>query len=161
MSALQCELMRLFHYDPLTGVFRWRVSTTNSISVGQIAGGITEGRYRKIRFQGRLRYAHHLAWLYMTRQFPRLHIDHIDGDGLNNRFVNLRDVCRSVNLQNTRHARSDNTTSFLGVQKNHKGFAARITINGKRVSLGTFTTPQLAHAAYLSAKRELHEGCTI
>lgn len=30
-----------------------------------------------------------------------------------------------------------------------------------RVPVGRYVSPELAHAAYLDAKRRMHEGCTI
>lgn len=41
------------------------------------------------------------------------------------------------------------------------GGCARIIANGKTHHLGSFDTPERAHAAYLTAKRKLHDGCTI
>ena len=32
---------------------------------------------------------------------------------------------------------------------------------GKKLYLGSFPTPEAAHAAYLAAKRKLHAGCTL
>lgn len=51
-----------------------------------------------------------------------------------------------------------NSTEYPGVRrlnKSDKHFEARINIEGKRKSLGVFSTPQEAHVAYLNAKKEL------
>jgi hypothetical protein len=37
----QIELKRRLHYDPLTGVFTWLISNTNSIKVGDAAGNLS------------------------------------------------------------------------------------------------------------------------
>jgi len=66
-----------------------------------------------------------------------------------------------VNLQNIRRARSDNRSGLLGVARDKTGFRAVIKVAGKQKYLGTFPTPELAHSAYLSAKRLLHEGNTL
>lgn len=66
-------------------------------------------------------------------------------------------------MQNQRKARVDNVIGLLGVThhpKNNK-FQARITLDKRTQSLGYFKTPEAAHAAYVEAKRRLHEGCTI
>lgn len=36
-----------------------------------------------------------------------------------------------------------------------------ITVDGKQRHLGVYQTPELAHAAYVDAKRKFHPGCTI
>ena len=73
----------------------------------------------------------------------------------------LRDLPQRINNQNIAKARAHNTTKHLGVKKNNDKWGARIGLDGKSFWLGTFDTPELAHAAYLEAKRRLHAGCTI
>ena len=57
----------------------------------------------------------------------------------------------------------DPETGLLGVARAHQkeGFFAAITTGGKTRHLGTYRTAELAHLAYVKAKRELHEGCTL
>ena len=53
-------------------------------------------------------------------------------------------------------------TKHLGVKRANSGrFEARINLHGRYVHLGTFPTAAEAHAAYLTTKRNHHEGCTI
>ena len=118
--------------------------------------------YILISVDGRQYQAHRLAFLWMTGRLPSQMIDHINGDGKDNRWTNLREASPRVNVQNQRAARADNGLGLLGVYQNHKRFMARITTHEKRNKyLGTFDTPEQAHEAYLAAKREYHEGCTI
>ena len=162
MGALtQAELTRLLHYDPSTGVFVRKVRTCNKVKVGDVAGNETSRGYRNIRVSGRLYQAHRLAWLYITGAWPEYEIDHIDNNKKNNAFANLRDVNRSINLQNVRQARGDNKSGFLGVSAKNNKFIAQIKVFGKVIHLGYFPTPTAAHAAYLEEKRRLHVGCTI
>ena len=104
-----------------------------------------------------------LAWLYVHGKLPDGDIDHINGKPSDDRIKNLRDVSRSVNLQNQRAARSNNSSGLLGVffQKTMNKWTSKIQLDWKTKSLGYFDTAEEAHAAYLKAKRELHEGCTI
>lgn len=158
----QSELKALLHYDPETGVFAWLPRPR--IRGGKVAGNVSPDGYWRIGLGGRpskLFLAHRLAWLYMTGEWPRLDIDHINGDKTDNRWSNLRDVTRSVNLQNQRRARSDSTSGLLGAHKNGRGWSARIYVDGVKRHLGTFATAAEAHAHYLEAKRRVHEGCTI
>ena len=38
---------------------------------------------------------------------------------------------------------------------------AQICVNRKHKNLGRFDTPEQAYAAYLDAKRLMHDGCTL
>ncbi len=89
-------------------------------------------------------------------------VDHKDGNPLNNRWANLRLADESLNGQNQRRAHRDSKTGLLGVFPKRDKFAAQITTpDGRRHTLGSFKTAEAAHAAYIEAKRKLHEGCTI
>lgn len=110
---------------------------------------------------GRCYKAHRLAFLSMTGEWPTGEVDHMDGDRLNNRFGNLRDVSHAVNLQNRRNATSRSESGILGVQKNWNKWYAVITTNGQSKNLGGYATPEEASAVYLQAKRRLHEGNTL
>jgi len=159
------RLMELLEYFPLTGIFVWRArsSTFSRIKIGDIAGNITHQGYVCIKIDRRLYFVHRLAWLYMTGAWPENQIDHIDGNPSNNRWHNLRDATNSENQQNLRTPHSDNKCGLLGVSKHKdsKKWIAQIRINGKARHLGYFPTAEIAHAAYLKAKRRLHAFCAI
>lgn len=102
--------------------------------------------------------------MYVTGEWPEINVDHRDGDPSNNRFSNLRDVAQQVNVQNVRKGTKRNLSSgLLGVSFHARDrlWRARIYKDGKDIVLGYFKTPEAAHAAYLSAKRDIHAGCTI
>jgi len=156
------HLREILHYEPSTGEFRWLVSHPPRGRVGKIAGwqhGITH--YWRIRIDGRLYQGHRLAWLYMTGEWPKQDIDHINGDRADNRWSNLRDVTNAQNIQNQRKAQRNSRSGYLGVVPYGKRWSARITKNGVIHPLGTFDSPQLAHDAYISAKRLMHDTCSI
>ena len=77
-------------------------------------------------------------------------------------MVNLRDVSRTVNMQNRRSANKRSKSGSLGASfsKGH-GWAARIRVNGKNMHIGYYQSAEIAHHAYVAAKRKLHEGCEI
>lgn len=156
------RLRELLHYEPSTGVFT-RLMTSGGRKAGTVAqGNLSDQGYWMISVCSKQYRAHRLAWLYVHGVWPE-QIDHINGVKSDNRIANLRCVSRSVNLQNQRRAQSSNRTGLLGVslRQGENKWQAQIMVNGKRYTLGRFTTPELAYAAYLKAKRELHEGCTI
>jgi hypothetical protein len=156
------SLRAVLAYDPETGVFTWLVRAGNA-KVGDTAGHVNTEGYRMIKVGNASRRAHRLAWLYVHGEWPANQIDHRDGDRSNNKFDNLRDVNNSVNQQNQRGPRSNNTSGFLGVSwhKKDRNWCAQITIEGRRNNIGAYPTPELASAAYLSEKRRLHSGCTL
>lgn len=157
----QKSLQDQIHYDPLTGVFRWveRVHGGSRITASPV--GCKTNGYLVIGIGGQSYRAHRLAFLYVTGQWPGPCVDHIDGDGLNNKWSNLRDATHSINLQNQRRANVRNSTGLLGVTFKKKKFNAQISVDGKTFWLGKFDTKEEAHECYVTAKRLMHEGCTI
>lgn len=79
-------------------------------------------------------------------------VDHINGNGLDNRRENLRLATHSQNLRNSRVSVSS-TSGYKGVHwiKRAQKWQAMITANGKRKYLGSFDTAEEAHAAYCAA----------
>ena len=157
-------LKSILSYDPKTGVFTWLERTDvpkecNTRYAGKEAGCKEKNKhisYIQIRINRKPYRAHRLAWLYMTGSFPEpgLQIDHIDGNGLNNRFDNLRVV---TNRQNTSNSRvyKNNQLGIRGVDKFAGKYRATIQKDGKGLHLGYFDTPEEASAAYQKAAREL------
>jgi hypothetical protein len=90
----------------------------------------------------------------MTGKWCSLVIDHRDGDPSNNRWANLRRATRSQNSANRRIPRN-NPCGFKGVSRHRGKWDATICKKGRRHFLGSFLTPQAAHAAYVKAARKL------
>lgn len=84
-------------------------------------------------------------------------VDHINGDGLDNRRRNLRLATNQQNSFNQRLAAS-NTSGFKGVHwaKRFKTWSAYINIDGRRKFLGNYDTAERAAEAYAKASAELH-----
>lgn len=84
-------------------------------------------------------------------------VDHINGNGLDNRKENLRFCTIAENNRNRGLVRT-NTTGFQGVHfdKVRGKFVASIRQNNKTKYLGTFDCPFKAARAYDAAAKELH-----
>jgi hypothetical protein len=157
------RLRELLHYDPATGVFTRRVALGRRSKVGDVVGSRTAEGYLDISVNGGRYRAHRLAWLYATGRWPAADVDHLNGNRADNRFSNLRDVSRAVNLQNRHAPQRNNVSGLLGVAFDaaRGKWAAHIKVDGRRRALGRFDTPEAAHAVYLAAKREHHQGNTL
>lgn len=85
-----------------------------------------------------------------------LEVDHINGDGLDNRRSNLRVCTKAQNQQNAR-IRRDNTSGYKGViwYKRYAKWSAHIRSNGKLQNLGYFRCPTAAAVAYAKASATL------
>jgi hypothetical protein len=158
------RLRELLNYDPETGVFTRLVTVGGRLDQrsGSIAGNINRRGYARIGVDGKRFFSHRLAFLWVTGEWPIAEVDHVDGTTSNNAWTNLRDVSRTVNLQNQRRPRIDNESGLLGVHtlKNGKHRAV-IKANGMQIYIGQFDKCEEAHAAYIDAKRRMHEGCTL
>ena len=140
-------LIDLVIYNQITGEFALKDASKAGPSIS------TRG-YRQISIKNRTYLVHRLAWLYVHGDWPKQTIDHIDGDKLNNRISNLRDVSAAVNNQNRRYAFSNNKAGVLGVNFHAPlgKWRARFKIDGKQKHVGYFESSDEAHAAYLEAK---------
>ena len=155
-----CEVLK---YEPETGVFTWRMKRGRAVA-GSIAGKIwtnpesQQSKYRIIRVDGHSYKAHRLAWLAVYGVWPKLYIDHIDGNGLNNAIGNLRLATLSQN-QHNRGLPKNSKSGLKGVSYFSKvqRWGAQIVVNGKHHWLGYFDEPNAAHAAYCEAAVRLHK----
>lgn len=82
-------------------------------------------------------------------------VDHINGIPWDNRKENLRFCSREENVRNSKR-QVCNTTGYKGVTAKRGKFRARISYNRKRIFLGDFPTPELAHEMYCLAADMLH-----
>lgn len=147
----------VLEYDPVTGIFRWKIKLSDRAPIGKIAGGHSIRGHWRIRIDGHYYFAHRLAWLLMTGVWPSVEIDHDNRIRDNNRWVNLREATHSQNHANC-GLRSDNTTGYKGVMlcKQKQKYHAVVVKNGKRHHAGYFDDPVLASIAYLAKAKELH-----
>ena len=161
----QQRLKEVLNYNPETGDFTWLNPTSFRVQVGDTAGYRHKTQDGKVYIQtsidGVKHYGHRLAWFYMTGEFPAGQIDHINGDGTDNRWSNLRNVTHAANSKNQR-LRSTNSSGVTGVHwsEDRGKWCASITVEGRTVSLGRHDTLEEAKDARLKAERDygFHEN---
>jgi hypothetical protein len=155
----------VFSYDPETGrlIFRARDPDAgynhgwNKRCAGKPAGKIDTRGYYQVRVDGVQVLAHRIVWLLHHGAMPDGWLDHINGDSRDNRIENLRPASPSENAHNKK-IRSDSLTGIKGVSfvKRTGLWTARIQKEGRRFSLGYFTSADQAAAAYRTAAMSLH-----
>ena len=115
--------------------------------------------YKFYRFNSGFVSVHKMVWYLIFQGFkPGHHIDHIDGNRGNFQPENLREITVQENMLNRRKPRRDGAQVLpKGVQSTPSGkYKASISIEGKTKHLGTFGTPELAHAAWREAAIAQH-----
>ena len=146
----QETLRGLFSYDPDTGHLTWR-DAPGFLNGSMRAGGRLKSGYRRIRADldgtGRQCFKEHrVIYKWMTGDEPPM-VDHINGVRDDNRWCNLRAADAVINRRNTRSRPKRDHDLPTGVVRRGRGFRARHC----GLYLGTYSTPEQAHQAYLEA----------
>lgn len=92
------RLRELFRYDPITGILT-RLTTCHA---GKPCGTLITTGHLTVWFDGRGVGVHRVAWALHSGENPAGEIDHINGDGADNRLCNLRLATSAQNNQNRR-----------------------------------------------------------
>lgn len=132
-----------FTYDPDSGVVCKRgVSVTSKHS---------NGKYLTVSFCGVKYYVHRLAWFLHYGTWPTGSIDHVNGDGLDNRIENLRCVSHSDNMRNRKkHTRKHDLPFGITSRTSESAgtrYRAQVGVNGRCVHSKTFCNLDEAIAA--------------
>jgi hypothetical protein len=154
------RLLELLAYDPETGEFRWKVGRKGTFA-GTIAGNIATMRggyqYRQIIVNYKNYRASRLAWFYMTGEWPKNTIDHIDTNSLNNKWDNLREAndieqCRNKGVRKDSGSKCKNVHWHKPTQKWQVYFVS----NGKKKSYGLYDDIELANLVACEIRDSVH-----
>lgn len=169
----QETLRALLDYDPETGELRWKCRpesmfqserhgrTWNTRFATQPAfTAVTGAGYHDGDLFGVKYLAHRIIWKIVSGVEPR-DIDHVNGNRVDNRLVNLREVSRSTNSKNA-SLRTDNTSGIVGVHfcARRQRWNAQIKVNRRHINLGHFPSLNDAVAARKAAETKygFHEN---
>jgi hypothetical protein len=151
------EARRLFFYHAETGLILRRCYWMGK-NVGEEAGaertdsdGMT---YRSLSIKHTPFMSHRVAWLLHYGRWPAMQIDHKDGNGLNNRIDNLREVTNQQNAMNLKKRNPKSGHTGVRWHKAGKMWQARIHIDGKEIGLGLYRDINDAVAARKSAEKK-------
>jgi hypothetical protein len=126
---------------------------------GKEAGSFNEGLQGfSVAFNGTRILLHRAVWVFHYGEIPEgMEIDHINQNRLDNRIENLRLSYRHQNAWNTK-LRCNNQTGVKGVCWNPltKTWRARINVNKKCVTIGSFVSFEEAKKATENARLDMH-----
>lgn len=148
------ELRERLDYDPETGEFWTKprkigtIQTFGKTRVPAVTISLQskDGRWRHY-------YAHRLAYLWMTGEWPVAEVDHINNVSTDNRWENLRAATHTENNRNKEYS-GFGTSGYLGASLHKASGLWRATF--RRKTLGYFKTPEEAHEAYKKAAIEVY-----
>lgn len=131
-------VLEKLEYTPETGVFIWRTGHLAGRPAGYLS--VSRGKeYIRIRVQGEQILAHVLAWFYVYKQWPKSELDHLNGDGTDNRIANLELSNRLKNNSNTgKRSDAKEHASITNVKSGR--FAAVAKFSKCSYWLGTYDT---------------------
>jgi hypothetical protein len=152
------QIRNALRYDPDTGLLSWRVSR-GSCAAGDCVGTVkVDGprRYVNVQLYGKMYKAHRLVWFLAYGRWPEGVIDHINGNGIDNRLANLRDATPSQNSANDRLRKPGKHPKGVSFDARSKRYLAKGCLNRKWIHLGSFRTADEAAQAYRTWRVAVH-----
>jgi len=153
-----------FYYDPANGFLFWKHTGNKNWDnkyAGKMAGCLHTDKgcgkcYYIVNVKGlcTTKKQHRIIFLLMTGRWPK-HIDHINGNGADNRWCNLREVSRAENSRNYAR-RFDNKSGVPGIYIRAGRYRVIVKEEGRAVGLGTFD--HLFEAACVKKSHEARNG---
>lgn len=164
-KAISAEYIRsILHYSPNTGFFVWKerfdvLANVNRRLAGNRAGTIVKSGHIAIKIKKRHYWAHRLAWLYMTGEWPKEQIDHKNLNSTDNSWENPREATHDQNNQNKKipiNCRSGVKGVRFVMMRNLPRYKVRISLRGKDIHLGYYKTIEEATAVRERASKKYY-----
>ncbi len=153
------RLNEILDIEPWSGLMFWKnVSSRRAKALnGKEAGTLNCHGYVQIGIDGRNYRRSRLMWFYVHRVWPKEEVDHENLKKDDDRIANLREATYSQNMYN-RPCPKNNSTGHKGVDWRPKKsrFRARITAEGKTITVGHFLTLRDAIVARETAQLKHH-----
>lgn len=155
-NDLRNQALKDLEYNPETGVLIWKENKHKRF-IGREAGSVNHHGYRRMHILNTRIDAHRLVWLMHYGCLPVGEVDHINGNKLDNRLVNLRLADKQKNQQNV-GVRADSRLGVKGVRIRPSGkYQARVSLTDGARLVKTFEFLDSA-VAWLSATRKESHG---
>lgn len=153
------DLKELLDYDPLTGIFKRKKSKFSNL-IGKPAGTLNSIGYMVLVLGGRKGHSyllHRLAWFYVTGEWPKNQIDHVNRIRSDNRFENLRECSGSENSWN-KGAQSNSKTGVRGISwvKARKKWVVKLNKGREVVYVDFFEDFKQAKEAWEIKSKEIY-----
>ena len=151
------ELINRYFFT-VGGELYWKIKHGRKVKAGAIAGTSDNKGYRQVMLKGKLYFVHRIIYELETGKNPgKLCIDHINGDGCDNRIENLR---LSTIKENNSNQYKHREGKLIGCcyYKTTKKYKSYIVIDKKQKHIGYFMTEQEAHSAYKTKQMEVSCG---
>jgi hypothetical protein len=150
------ELVKeLFDYKDGNLYWKKKLTKTSPIKIGYEVGTVMTDGYKRSHFLNGAHAVHRMIFLWHHGFLPK-YVDHIDGNKVNNRIENLREITAIQNTYN-RKIGKNNKSGVKGVfwSKNNR-WIAQIRANGKVIYLGSYKELNEAEKAAKEGRSKAH-----
>lgn len=156
MEIIPTGLRDQFSYNKDTGVITRLARQGNYQTNTHCTSVCTTGNYLKVTYRGTQYLQHRVAWFLHYGTQPPDVIDHVNGNGLDNHIVNLREATTSTNQMNIK-ATSKSTTGVKGIfpVRGGKLYRAEVCVDGKRYQKHA-ADPKKLEVWVVNKRNELH-----
>ena len=147
-------LHSLFEYKD--GAIYWNKSR-EKVTAGNKAGYVANTGYLLVGIDKNLFLNHRIIFMMNYGYMPTM-IDHIDGNKLNNKIENLRDITRGQNRMNSK-LQSNNKSGVKNVNwnKKHKKWYVQLGVEGKKLYFGSYFDLNVAKFVAETMRHKYHK----